>query len=157
MPPAGAALRGEQMAFLAALAHQKFTDPKVGELLAAVELSGSTIAAGWYGQGLRLIDASNARDLRQVGYYYVTGTDPATNPSSLSWDTAWHGDLVYLFDMSRGIEILRLRGGPSASTSLPTVQEPRATSDPLAAQPVREAGSNALVCPVFSVPGKGIG
>lgn len=37
MPPKGAGLRGEQMAFLASLAHQKFTDPKVGELLATVE------------------------------------------------------------------------------------------------------------------------
>ncbi|MCI0704734.1 MAG: carboxypeptidase M32 [Planctomycetia bacterium] len=37
MPRNGAALRGEQMAFLAALSHQKFTDPKVGELLGAVE------------------------------------------------------------------------------------------------------------------------
>src|SRR5215211_7447350 len=37
MPPKGGALRGEQMAFLASLSHQKFTDPKVGELLAAVE------------------------------------------------------------------------------------------------------------------------
>lgn len=37
MPRNGASLRGEQMALLAALAHQKFTDPKVGELLAAVE------------------------------------------------------------------------------------------------------------------------
>lgn len=39
MPTKGATLRGEQMAFLAALAHQKFTDPKIGELLAAVESS----------------------------------------------------------------------------------------------------------------------
>jgi carboxypeptidase Taq len=39
MPPKGGALRGEQMALLATLAHQKFTDPKVGELLAAVEAS----------------------------------------------------------------------------------------------------------------------
>ncbi len=39
MPPRGAGLRGEQMAFLASLSHQKFTDPKVGELLAAVETS----------------------------------------------------------------------------------------------------------------------
>src|SRR5262245_9832893 len=39
MPAKGAGLRGEQMAFLAALAHQKFTDPKVGELLATVERS----------------------------------------------------------------------------------------------------------------------
>jgi carboxypeptidase Taq len=37
MPPKGGALRGEQMAFLASLSHQKFTDPKVGELLAAIE------------------------------------------------------------------------------------------------------------------------
>ncbi len=39
MPAKGAGLRGEQMAFLASLAHQKFTDPKVGELLASVEAS----------------------------------------------------------------------------------------------------------------------
>ncbi len=112
------------------------------------EVSGSTLAAGWYGQGLRVIDASDARNLRQVGYYYVTGTDPATNPSSLSWDTAWHGDLIYLFDMSRGIEILRLAGGPSASANLPTVQDPPAQSDPLAAQPA----PGALFCPAFVVP-----
>jgi carboxypeptidase Taq len=37
MPAKGAGLRGEQMAFLAALAHQKSTDPRVGELLATVE------------------------------------------------------------------------------------------------------------------------
>jgi carboxypeptidase Taq len=37
MPAGGASLRGEQMALLASLAHQKFTDPKIGELLAAIE------------------------------------------------------------------------------------------------------------------------
>ncbi len=83
------------------------------------------MAAGWYGQGLRLVDASDARNLRQVGYYYVTGTDAVTNPSSLSVDVAWNGDLIYLFDMSRGVEILRLADGPSASRMLPTVQEPQ--------------------------------
>jgi carboxypeptidase Taq len=39
MPPKAAGLRGEQMAFLASLSHQKFTDPKVGEVLADVEAS----------------------------------------------------------------------------------------------------------------------
>lgn len=39
MPTKGAGLRGEQMALLASLSHQKFTDPKIGELLAAVEAS----------------------------------------------------------------------------------------------------------------------
>jgi hypothetical protein len=112
------------------------------------EYKGGALAAAWYGQGLRLLDVTDARDLRQVGYYYVTGTDPATNPSSLSWDTAWHGNLVYLFDMSRGIEILRLAGGPAAAAALPTVQDPPVSSDPLAAKPI----GGALFCPAFAVP-----
>src|SRR4051794_28175220 len=37
LPRNAAPLRGEQMALLASLSHQKFTDPKVGELLAAIE------------------------------------------------------------------------------------------------------------------------
>jgi hypothetical protein len=116
------------------------------------EVSGSTLAAAWYGEGLRVIDASNARDLRQVGYYYVTGTDAATNPSSLSWDTAWHGDLVYLFDMDRGIEILRLKGGPHGSARLATVREPRARHDRLAAVPERGLTPDSFVCPLFRAP-----
>ena len=102
------------------------------------------------GRGCALIDASNARNLRQVGYYYVTGTDAATNPSSLSWDIAWRGDLVYLFDMDRGIEILRLKGGPHASASLATVREPKRGPDPLAAVPVSGLTPGSLVCPLFA-------
>jgi hypothetical protein len=116
------------------------------------ELSGATLAAAWYGQGLRVIDASDARHLRQVGYYYVTGTDAKTNPSSLSWDTAWNGHLVYLFDMSRGVEVLRLKGGPAAAARLATVREPRAPLDPLAARPVRGLTPGSLVCPLFVTP-----
>jgi hypothetical protein len=119
------------------------------------EISGSLVAAAWYGQGLRLLDASDARDLRQVGYYFVTGTDSATNPSSLSWDVAWRGDLIYVFDMSRGIEILRLAGGPSASGLLPTVREPAPEADPLAAVPVSGPTPGSLVCPEFVTPGRG--
>jgi hypothetical protein len=116
------------------------------------ELAGSTLAAAWYGNGLRVIDASDARDLRQVGYYFVAGTDPATNPSSLSWDTAWNGDLVYLFDMSRGIEVLRLKGGPANAARLATVREPRVAKDRLAARPVSGLTPGSLVCPLFAVP-----
>jgi hypothetical protein len=121
------------------------------------EVEGSTMAAAWYGQGLRVIDASNARNLRQVGYYYVTGTDPVANPSSNSWDVAFRGDLIYLFDMSRGVEVLRLAGGPSASSKLATVREPARKADPLAAQPVPGSGltPGSLVCPLFDTPGKG--
>jgi hypothetical protein len=113
------------------------------------EVSGSSVAAAWYGQGLRVIDASNARNLRQVGYYYVVGTDEDTNPSSLSWDTAWRGNLVYLVDMDRGIEILRLKRGPHASAKLATVREPRRRPDRLAKVPVSGLTPGSLVCPLF--------
>jgi hypothetical protein len=119
------------------------------------EYRDGALAAAWYGQGLRLLDVTDARDLRQVGYYYVTGTDAATNPSSLSWDTAWHGDLVYLFDMSRGIEILRLKGGTANVAGLRTAREPvsaAASSDPLAARPVGGLTRGSLVCPLFAIP-----
>jgi hypothetical protein len=122
------------------------------------EVSGSTVAAAWYGQGLRLIDASDARNLRQVGYFYVTGTDATTNPSSLSWDTAWRGKYVYLFDHARGIEVLSLkRHGPRDSAEMATVREPRrarAQADPLAARPVDDGSPDALVCPLFAIPTK---
>ena len=117
------------------------------------EISGSTLAAAWYGQGLRLVDASNARNLRQVGYYYVTGTDPDTNPSSLAWDVAWRGDLIYVFDMNRGVEILRLAGGLSSSRFLPTVESPGFQADPLARRPVSGLTPGSLVCPFFVAPG----
>ena len=48
------------------------------------------LGAGWYGQGLRLVDISDARDVRQVGFYRVTGTEPRRNPSSNSWDMAFN-------------------------------------------------------------------
>ncbi len=82
------------------------------------ELQDSTLGAAWYAQGLRLTDVANARDLRQVGYYRVTGTGEE-NPSSNSWDLAWRGNLVYLFDMNRGVEVLRLSdGGARASARM---------------------------------------
>ena len=53
------------------------------------EIEGPLLGAGWYGQGLRLLDISDAEDLRQVGYYRVTGTG-TDNPSSNSWDMAFY-------------------------------------------------------------------
>src|SRR5215207_7142652 len=39
MPPKGAETRGDQVSLLARLAHEQFTDKKIGEMLAAVEHS----------------------------------------------------------------------------------------------------------------------
>jgi carboxypeptidase Taq len=88
MPPKGGSLRGEQMAFLASLAHQKFTDPKVGELLAAVE--GSELVRDPESDA-----AANARELRRA-YDRATKLPPslvaelarATTEAQQVWEQA---------------------------------------------------------------------
>ena len=59
MPPRGAAHRAGQLAALAGLAHEKFTDPRLGELLAAVE--GTDVVAEPESDA-----AVNARELRRA-------------------------------------------------------------------------------------------
>ena len=126
------------------------------------EIEGPMLGAAWYGQGLRLLDIGDARDVRQVGYYRVTGTPNTDNPSSNSWDVAFRsdrrrGDLVYLFDMSRGVEILRIKRGVNASRRMKAVTAPSVRRDPLAAKPVGAlattvdaAGGVSYVCPLFT-------
>jgi hypothetical protein len=119
------------------------------------EIEGPMLAAAWYGQGLRLVDIHDARHLRQVGYYRVntpTGGDPAVDPPSSSWDTAFKGDLVYLFDMNRGVEVLRLKKGADAAESMKSVVAPSLLRSPYAAKPVgglARSGSG-FVCPLFA-------
>ena len=48
-----------------------------------------------------------------------------TNPTSLSWDTAWHGNYVFLFDMAAGSRSCASRAGTARVASLRTAREPR--------------------------------
>ncbi len=58
MPSGGAAHRGNQMALLAGLQHERATDPRVGELLASVEGSALTAEPD-------SVEAANIRELRR--------------------------------------------------------------------------------------------
>jgi len=58
MPPGGAQARGDQMALLAGLHHERATDPRVGELLGDVE--GSDLVTGSDSP-----EAANVRELRR--------------------------------------------------------------------------------------------
>jgi hypothetical protein len=126
-------------------------DPSLGCSAHYFELSKSTLGVAWYGQGLRLLDVSDARDVRQIGYYRVTGTDEETNPTSNSWDLAWYGRYVYLFDMDRGIEVLKLKADTHAKSvhRLKTVWAPAARRDPLAPKVASSLENGGLICPGF--------
>ncbi len=115
------------------------------------ELSGSTLGVAWYNQGLRLLDVSNARNVRQIGYYRVTGTDPESNPTSLAWDLEWNGRYVYLFDMDRGIEVLKLKRGTSARAARSTrrASAPSMRRDRYPARPAKSLERGAMICPMF--------
>ncbi|MGH2829454.1 MAG: LVIVD repeat-containing protein [Actinomycetota bacterium] len=94
------------------------------------------VAVGWYDQGVRFLDVSNPRNIRQVGYwirptmglgasgaYFVPGRD----------------DLVYVTDYNRGLDILKIEaGGVGAPTVVAPIRtewiRPRGTQ-PLFARP----------------------
>jgi hypothetical protein len=141
--------------------------PQIGCSAHYFEIEGSLLGAGWYGQGLRLLDISNARDVEQVGYYRVTGTS-TSNPNSNSWDMAFRTvkgdrgsrkDYAYLFDMSRGIEVLKIKqGGIRAARRMKAVTAPKLKSARFAAKPVgslgraasfSDAGGTGYICPLF--------
>src|SRR5947209_19173458 len=62
MPAGGAEHRGGQMALLAGLRHEQATDPRIGDLLAAVE--GSALVADPESP-----DAANVRELRRLHHH----------------------------------------------------------------------------------------
>jgi hypothetical protein len=128
------------------------TDPSLDCSAHYFEQSGSMLGVAWYGQGLRLLDVSNARRVRQIGYYRVTGTDEETNPSSLSWDLEWNGRYVYLFDMQRGIEVLKLRRRGTHrryASRMASVTAPDAGRDRFAPRPASSLERGAMICPAF--------
>jgi hypothetical protein len=68
---------------------------------------GITVNA-FYGQGVRFLDTSDPRDIRQVGYF--------VNDDSSTWAAYWHKGLVYVADNGRGIDVLKFTGGPQSPT-----------------------------------------
>ncbi|MEA2279137.1 MAG: hypothetical protein QOC78_4097 [Solirubrobacteraceae bacterium] len=71
------------------------------------DVSGSLIAQGWYDQGVRFLDVSDPRAIRQVGYYvdqgefwaaYFAPSDPRRR-------------VVYALDVAGGIDVLSIDRG----------------------------------------------
>ena len=68
------------------------------------EEDGGLIAQGWYDQGVRFLDISNPRDIKQVGYHYSQGT---------FWGAYFapadpQREIVYGLDTTSGIDVLHI-------------------------------------------------
>ena len=77
------------------------------------------VAMAWYEQGLRLLDVRDPRRIRQVGFHLPS--DGAT------WGAYWvpnARDLVYTADVTRGIDVFRVKVGGTGSGRAKTVRAP---------------------------------
>jgi hypothetical protein len=59
---------------------------------------------------------------------------------------------VYLFDMNRGVEVLKLKGGVHSARRMRSVVAPSLKRSPYAAKPVGGLSrtSTGFVCPLFN-------
>ena len=66
-------------------------------------------ANAFYGQGVRFLDTSNPKDIRQVGYFLGDGAN--------TWAAYWRTkDIVFVADFGRGIDVLQFTGGTASRT-----------------------------------------
>ncbi|HVL32038.1 MAG TPA: hypothetical protein VM600_00470 [Actinomycetota bacterium] len=61
-------------------------------------------AVAWYEQGVRFLDVSKPKAIRQIGYWL-----PA---EGAAWNAQFNGDYVYVFDAVRGLDVLKFNGKP---------------------------------------------
>jgi hypothetical protein len=80
------------------------------------DVLGNVVAQGWYEQGIRFLDVSNPKDVRQIGFL--------STPNSMNWaayfaPTDPSGEIVYSLDASHGLDVLRLARPAKGKTSYP--------------------------------------
>jgi LVIVD repeat len=81
-------------------------------------LENNIVAQGWYEQGTRFLDVSNAEKIRQIGYYFL--------PTSATWaahfaPTDPTKSTVYVLDASHGIDVLKITRPEKGKRSAPFV------------------------------------
>jgi hypothetical protein len=66
------------------------------------ESKGDNVFFGSYNGGLQVVSYKNPRSPQQVGYFIAEGTT--------AWGAEVHKDVVYVGDMSRGLDVFRFNG-----------------------------------------------
>jgi hypothetical protein len=73
------------------------------------DIQGNVLAYAWYGEGTRFLDISDPENPRQIAYWR-----PA---DGIVWASYFHNGYIYTADRTRGVDILRLKHGASASAA----------------------------------------
>jgi hypothetical protein len=71
------------------------------------------LAQAFYQAGVRFLDVSNPRNIRQIGWWRPLDT--------AAWAPYWHDGVVYVADFSRGIDVLRFTGSRGHALRAPAV------------------------------------
>jgi hypothetical protein len=103
-----------------------------------LDVHNDILAVGWYEQGTRILDVSDPRNMRQIGYFLPVETQ--------AWGAYFKeipGDGLYIYsiDLIRGIDVLKFSG----SSSDAEVKAPRLNPTNPAFAPDTEFGWNCRV------------
>lgn len=79
--------------------------------------SHEVAAVGWYQQGVRFLDVSDPRNIRQVGYY-IPPWEVAGMGVSMALYVPGRSDLVYAMSLTSGLIVLRIAGGGAGAQTV---------------------------------------
>jgi hypothetical protein len=74
------------------------------------------LAGAYYTQGTRFLDLSDPRHIRQVGYFRPDDAN--------TWAAYWHKGYVFIADLQRGVDVIKLKGQGPTPSAMPTVTAP---------------------------------
>jgi hypothetical protein len=104
----------------------EFTGSKQGRPVATCSAhyfgySNRVAAVAWYEQGTRFLDVSKPTNIRQIGYYMPL--------NGMAWNAMYVGPYVYIFDATRGLDIVRLDTSAGNATRLAPFLNPLRSPD----------------------------
>jgi hypothetical protein len=84
-------------------------------------------ANAFYEQGVRFLDVSDPRDIRQIGWWRPSDAN--------AWAPYWHKGFVFVADFGRGVDVLRFKGAAGRARAVPAPVLASAGRQPLRFDP----------------------
>jgi hypothetical protein len=98
------------------------------------------VADAWYEGGVRFLDVTDPRRIRQVGY--LRASDGSASQAQF---VPGHPDLVYVSDYLRGLDVVRIDNGGRRAATVSEVDVPAARTRSIRFEPSADYG---YACPV---------